>query len=307
MILTGAPSCCFGKDRVVEQRPHRDLATHQRIRHRRARGIKNGMRRGLLGPIVLAEHLALEHDAGPGGAAGFGEHLAVDLVVFGFGQVHPALRRIFHQLGIVGDRPRHGGARPELWRDQRARVVVGGIRRRVVLEQVDERQHQRAIGMIDDVGDQLAGRGLGLDAGDELAARRADHLDLDLGKTLVEFLDHLLLDLGEIRRVEHQLAFGFRRGDQLGRAEIFSLRPRRRTVQRDAEPDNADHGGEFGGSSRNDCPVHSRSSPDFIYPVRVTLVCAAPRDSQFAPPMRTPSRTVCTMLKAAVLPRLPPS
>ncbi len=70
--------------------------------------------------------------------------------------------------------------------------------------------------MIDDVGDQLAGRGLGPDAGDELAARRAHHLDLDLRKTLVELFYHFLLDLGEIRGVIDELTFGLRRRDQFG-------------------------------------------------------------------------------------------
>ena len=91
--------------------------------------------------------------------------------------------------------------------------------------------------MIDHVGDQLAGGGLGLDAGDELAARRAHHLDLDLGKALVEGLDDLLLDLGEIRGVVDQLAFLLGRGDQFGRAEFLRLRGR--AAQRDAETGDA--------------------------------------------------------------------
>ncbi len=78
--------------------------------------------------------------------------------------------------------------------------------------------------MIDHVGDQLAGGGFGLDPGDELAAGRAHHFDLDLGKTLLEFLDHALFDLGEIRGVEHQFAFLLRRRDQFGRAEFLGLR-----------------------------------------------------------------------------------
>ena len=40
-----------------------------------------------------------------------------------------------------------------------------------------------------------------------------------------------------------------------------------------------------------DPSIHSQSSLRFVYPVRATLPCAAPRDSQLAPPMRTPSRT----------------
>ena len=68
------------------------------------------------------------------------------------------------------------------------------------------------------------------------------------------------------------------------------------------ETDDADR-----GHHGDDFLVHSQNLSDFFYPVRVTLLWAAPRDSQFAPPMRTPSRTVCTMLNAAVFPRLPPS
>ena len=182
------------------------------------------MGRGLLGPVILAKHLAFEHDPGPGGAAGLGDHLPGQLVIFGLGQVLPGLRRILHQLGIVGDRPHQRGARPELGRDLRIGIVVGRIRRRVVLEHVGQRLHQRAIGMIDHVGDQFAGRSLGLHARDELAARRAHHLDLDLGKALVEGLDDLLFDLGEIRGVEDQLAFGLRRCNQFGRSELLRLR-----------------------------------------------------------------------------------
>ncbi len=92
-------------------------------------------------------------------------------------------------------------------------IVVGGVGRRVILEHVGQRLHQRTVGMIDHIGNQLAGRSFGLDAGDKLAARRAHHLDLDLGKTLLELLDHLLFDLGEIRRVEYQLAFLLGRRD----------------------------------------------------------------------------------------------
>jgi len=54
-----------------------------------------------------------------------------------------------------------------------------------------------------------------------LAAGRAHHLDIDFGKALVEGLDDLLLDLGEIRGVEHQLALGLRGGNQFGRTELL--------------------------------------------------------------------------------------
>ena len=77
--------------------------------------------------------------------------------------------------------------------------------------------------MVDDVGRELAGRGLGLDAGDELAAGRAHHLDPDEGKALVEGLDDLLLHLGEIGGVVDELAFLLGGLDQLGRAEILRL------------------------------------------------------------------------------------
>ena len=89
--------------------------------------------------------------------------------------------------------------------------------------------------MIDHVGDQLAGRGFGLDAGDQLAARRAHHLDLDLREALVEFLDDLLLDLGEIRGVVDQLAFLLGRRDQLGRTEFLLRQRQARARERDNE------------------------------------------------------------------------
>ena len=154
--------------------------------------------------------------------------------------------------------------------------------------------------MIDHVGDQLAGRGLGLDAGDELAAGSAHHLDLDLGKALVELLDDDLFDLGEIRRVEHQFAFCLRGSNQFGRSEFLRLRGSGRCQPK------AGYTGQR-GSANEDPSIHRQSSLYSCYPVRATLPCAAPRDSQLAPPMRTPSRIVCTMLKAAVLPILPPS
>src|SRR6266478_9389148 len=164
--------------------------------------------------------------------------------------------------------------------------------------------------MIDHVGDQLAGRSLGLHAGDELATRRTHHLNLDFRKTLVECLDHLLFDLGEIRRVVDQLAFPLGRCNQFGRTELL-LRQRRRTVRRDAETGDSGHGGYLDGYLASylgdNLVVHGQSSLGFFYPARATLPWAAPLDSQFAPPIRTPSKTVCTRLNAAVLPRFPPS
>ena len=62
-------------DDVVDQRRDRDFAAHQRVGERRAGRIELRLGRGLLRPIVLAEHLPLEHDAGPGRAAGLRDHL----------------------------------------------------------------------------------------------------------------------------------------------------------------------------------------------------------------------------------------
>ena len=182
----------------------------------------------------------------------------VSLSYSGFGQIHPAFRRILHQLRMVGDRPHQRGARPQIGRDLRFAAVVGGVRRRVVHEHVGQRKHQRAVGMIDHVGDQLAGGCLGLDAGDELAARRAHHLDLDLRKALVERLDDLLFHLGEVRGVVNQLAFGLGRGDQLGRAE-FLLRHRgfRRRERKAGDAGYCDDPG-------NACSLHGRSSLCFL-------------------------------------------
>src|SRR6516162_769939 len=79
--------------------------------------------------------------------------------------------------------------------------------------------------MIDHVGRELAGRGFRLHAGDELAPWSAHHLNLDFGEALVEGLDHLLLDLREVRGVVDEPALLLGGGDQLGRTEI--LRDRR--------------------------------------------------------------------------------
>src|ERR1700756_753863 len=153
--------------------------------------------------------------------------------------------------------------------------------------------------MIDDISNQLAGRGFRLHPRDELAAGRADHLDLDLGKALVEFPDDFLLDLGVVRGVENQLALALGGPDQLRRAEIlFGLH--RQAAERKTEA-YAGHCGQI-------FPLHERTLPPFSYLIRcATPPCAALRASQFAPPIRTPSRTVCTRLNAAVLPTLPPS
>ena len=66
----------LGPDDVVEQRRDLHLAAHQRIGERRARGIEHRLGRRLLRPVILAEHLALEHDARPGRAAGRADDLA---------------------------------------------------------------------------------------------------------------------------------------------------------------------------------------------------------------------------------------
>jgi hypothetical protein len=59
----------------------------------------------------------------------------------------------------------------------------------------------------DDVRTQVTGRGFGLDAGDEPAARRAHHLDLDVRKAFVEPLDDQLLGFQLVRRVQDDRSF----------------------------------------------------------------------------------------------------
>src|SRR5262249_14688760 len=83
--------------------------------------------------------------------------------------------------------------------------------------------------------------------------------------------------------------------DQLGRAEILCGRrncERARKAERDQDRFHGD-------------------VPPFVvilvYPVRPTLVSALPRDSHVATPISTASSAVCTRLKAAVFPLLPPS
>src|SRR3954469_7963270 len=118
--------------------------------------------------------------------------------------------------------------------------------------------------MIDHVGNQLACGSFGLDPGDELAARRAYHLDPYLGKSLVELLDDLLLDLREVRRVVDQLAFRLCGGDQFGWTE-FLLGQRSCAVQPHDQTGDAGNGDD----PRNDS-LHGRSS------LRITL-SVAPR------------------------------
>jgi hypothetical protein len=89
--------------------------------------------------------------------------------------------------------------------------------------------------VVDDVGRKLAGGRLGLHARDELAARRTHHLDPHEGEALVEGLDDLLLNLGEVCGVEDELAFLSRRLDQLGRAEGILLRRCRECEARQCE------------------------------------------------------------------------
>src|SRR6266436_4917067 len=75
----------FRVDRIVEQGTHRDFPAHHRVRHRRTRWIEDRMGRSLLRPVILPQHLSLEHDAGPGGAAGLREHLPGHFVVLRLG------------------------------------------------------------------------------------------------------------------------------------------------------------------------------------------------------------------------------
>jgi len=81
--------------------------------------------------------------------------------------------------------------------------------------------------MIEHIGAQLAGCGLGLHARDELAARRAQQLNLHKRKALVERVDDDLLRLGDVGRVEHQRALLLRRLDQLRRPELRTRRDAR--------------------------------------------------------------------------------
>ena len=74
--------------------------------------------------------------------------------------------------------------------------------------------------MVDHVGEQLAGRRLGLHALQQLIARRAQELDLDEGKALVERVDDRRFALGDVGRIEDELAFLARRLDQFGRTEL---------------------------------------------------------------------------------------
>ena len=66
-----------------------------------------------------------------------------------------------------------------------------------------------------EIGRELAGRRFGFHALEQLAARRADHLDPDEGKPLAERVDDLLLHLGDVRGVEEELALLARRLDEL--------------------------------------------------------------------------------------------
>ena len=126
--------------------------------------------------------------------------------------------------------------------------------------------------MIDHVGDQLAGRGLGLDAGDELAARPSALA--------------AAINSGEPNSCCARAGAGFSAMARPAKPAIATMLPTIFVLMANLPP-----------------VLFIR----LIYPVRATLPGAAPRDSQFAPPMRTPSKTVCTRLKAAVFPRFPPS
>ena len=156
--------------------------------------------------------------------------------VFRLGEVHPALRRILRELGVVGDAPAGGDVRPQLGRDERLGEIVLRVRRLIVGEQVLDPPHQPAVGMQHQIGRELAGRRLGLHARDELPARRADHLDADEGKLLAEFVDDLLLHLGEGRGVEDELAFLARGLDQAVGGLVGRCRSRAADDRERAEP-----------------------------------------------------------------------
>ena len=126
--------------------------------------------------------------------------------------------------------------RPQLGRGQRVGQIVGGVRRRVVGEQVLDPLHQAAVGMQHQVGRELAGRGFGLHARDQLPARRADHLDADEGKLLAEFVDDLLLHLGEGRGVEEELALLARGLEQAVGGLVGGRGPRAADDRERAEP-----------------------------------------------------------------------
>src|SRR5438552_17975001 len=76
-----------------------------------------------------------------------------------------------------------------------------------------------AVESTDDYVCELAAFRHALDPRDQLTPRRADHLDLDERKALVEGLDDLLLHLGEVGGIEDQRSFLLRRLDQFGRTE----------------------------------------------------------------------------------------
>src|SRR6185295_10883615 len=72
-------------DDVVDERRDRDFAAHHRIGKWRTGRIKLRLGCRLPGPVVLAKHLPLEHDARPCRAAGLRDHLRdLPVAVFGF-------------------------------------------------------------------------------------------------------------------------------------------------------------------------------------------------------------------------------
>ena len=100
---------------------------------------------------------------------------------------------------MIGDAPARREVRPQFGRDERLGQVVLCVGRLIVREEMFERLHQAAVGMQHEIGGELAGRGFGFYALDQLPARRTDHLDADEGKFLAEFVDNLLLHLSEGR------------------------------------------------------------------------------------------------------------
>ena len=89
--------------------------------------------------------------------------------------------------------------------------------------------------MIDHIREQLAGRRFGLHALEQLIARRAEELDLDERKALVERVDDRRFALRHVRAVEDELAFLARRLDQFGRAELRGRGSGQRSKREDGE------------------------------------------------------------------------
>src|SRR6185295_18267392 len=118
-----------------------------------------------------------------------------------------------------------------------------------------------------EIGAELAGRRFGFHALDQLPTRRADHLDADERKLLAEFVDDLLLDLREGRRVEGELALLARGFDEAvgGLVGRCGARP----------PDNRETANAGGGGEQ----LSSRQSHSFQAPSSLTALTAGSRRS----------------------------